>query len=206
MLSKDERASIAITNGKKQLGKVPHNAKLKPGLVVGNLTLLYRIDPVGSKNKKSIHWQCQCNCENRTLLVKTSNHLLRKDCRLHCGCIPSKRPANFKGYEEISGSWFYRVKRNAHLRNLDFCISIQDVWDIYLAQSKQCALSGIVLSFEDHTENIASLDRVDSSKGYIKNNVQLVHKDINRIKLDFDQTYFISLCTRIANKFPLSME
>jgi len=51
----------------------------------------------------------------------------------------------------------------------------------------------------DH-ENTASLDRIDSSKGYVKDNVQWVHKDINRMKWNFPQDKFVKLCSFVANK------
>mgnify|MGYP007044016634 CR=1 FL=1 len=46
--------------------------------------------------------------------------------------------------------------------------------------------------------NTASLDRIDSSKGYIEGNVQWVHKDINWMKQDFNEEYFIFLCSEIT--------
>ena len=43
----------------------------------------------------------------------------------------------------------------------------------------------------------ASLDRIDSKKGYIEGNIQWVHKDINRMKWAFNEDYFIKLCNNI---------
>lgn len=45
----------------------------------------------------------------------------------------------------------------------------------------------------------ASLDRKDSSVGYTKNNIQWVHKAINRLKTDFNQKKFIELCHLVSN-------
>ena len=45
----------------------------------------------------------------------------------------------------------------------------------------------------------ASLDRIDSNKGYIKGNVQWVHKDVNTMKMDHTQEEFIKICTMVAN-------
>lgn len=45
----------------------------------------------------------------------------------------------------------------------------------------------------------ASLDRIDSSKGYIEGNVQWVHKRINKMKLDDSDTEFIEWCRLIAD-------
>ena len=32
------------------------------------------------------------------------------------------------------------------------------------------------------------------NKGYTKDNIQLLHKDVNMIKKEYDQTYFLNLC------------
>ena len=45
--------------------------------------------------------------------------------------------------------------------------------------------------------NIAA-ERKRISEGYLKGNVQLVHKDINFMKQQFDQDYFINMCKAVA--------
>ncbi len=79
----------------------------------------------------------------------------------------------------------------------------EDLWKLFLQQNKKCALSGIELTFskirKDTTGKTISLDRIDSSKGYVPGNVQFVHKHINIMKNKFDQDYFISLCKSIIN-------
>ena len=49
-------------------------------------------------------------------------------------------------------------------------------------------------------ETTASLDRIDSSKGYIKGNIQWVLKDINLMKGSTDEDYFKFLCGLVKNK------
>jgi len=44
----------------------------------------------------------------------------------------------------------------------------------------------------------ASLDRIDSSIGYVNDNVQWVHKDINMMKRIYTQEYFIYLCKLVS--------
>ena len=44
----------------------------------------------------------------------------------------------------------------------------------------------------------ASLDRIDSSKGYVPGNIQCVHKDINALKTDFSEERFLELIHMIA--------
>jgi len=71
-----------------------------------------------------------------------------------------------------------------------------------LKQDKKCALSGVDIGFSKKTidkhETTASLDRIDSSKGYIIENIQWIHKEVNRMKMDMDETRFIRWCDMIA--------
>jgi phosphoglycerate-specific signal transduction histidine kinase len=45
----------------------------------------------------------------------------------------------------------------------------------------------------------ASLDRIDSKLPYTYNNIQWIHKDINRMKNAYRQDYFIQLCGMVVN-------
>jgi hypothetical protein len=71
-----------------------------------------------------------------------------------------------------------------------------------MEQNQRCALSGQELSFSRNSRNkkdsTASLDRIDSLDGYVIGNVQWIHKDINRMKSDFDEKHFIDICHMIA--------
>lgn len=49
-------------------------------------------------------------------------------------------------------------------------------------------------------EGTASLDRIDSSRGYVEGNVQWVHKDVNFMKQALSQERFVELCTLVAEK------
>jgi hypothetical protein len=46
----------------------------------------------------------------------------------------------------------------------------------------------------------ASLDRIDSSKGYTIENVQWVHAIINNMKWDMPQSEFLSFCYAVCRK------
>lgn len=45
----------------------------------------------------------------------------------------------------------------------------------------------------------ASIDRIDSSKGYLKNNIQIVVLPINRMKLDYNTNKFKMIINEIKN-------
>ena len=67
-----------------------------------------------------------------------------------------------------------RIKTRAKKKGLAFEISVEDI-----VIPELCPILGISLK-----ENSASLDRVDNSKGYIKNNVRVVSSRANTLKRD----------------------
>jgi len=104
----------------------------------------------------------------------------------------------WKGIGEISAHLFHSIKVNASKRNLDFNITIKDLWALFLKQNKKCAYTGEFLKFGtshlDRNVRTASLDRIDSSIGYKKNNIQWIHKDVNDIKWDLENNTFLKKC------------
>jgi|SRR5882757_6827529 len=84
--------------------------------------------------------------------------------------------------------------RDAKARKLELDITEEYLKDILNKQDNKCAISGI-----DFTEsNKPSLDRIDSNKGYLKGNVQLLLLQVNKMKSNFDQKFFIDMCIKIA--------
>jgi hypothetical protein len=116
-----------------------------------------------------------------------------------CGCMKlakGKKSRTWKGHGDISAHYWSRIKRCASERNLEFSIAIEEIWNLFIKQNKKCALTGLDISIEG--EHTASLDRVDSKKGYEISNVQWVHKDVNLMKMDFDLNEFFSYCKLIT--------
>jgi hypothetical protein len=157
-----------------------------------------------SENKKSwTMWKCKCDCGNEKITYAT--HLTNGNI-ISCGCMMvsnGKKHVQWKGYGEISGKRWGAIKKgsekgNRRLRQLDFSITIEFIWDLFIKQNRRCALTGRILTFEPNT---ASLDRIDNTQGYTENNVQWVHKDINKMKNIFSNEYFIQTGIEIAKKY-----
>lgn len=112
----------------------------------------------------------------------------------------SNRDNTFRGkYELIPITWFNTKMRGGVSRGFTWDLTIQDIWEMFLAQEGQCALSGLPISWsETGLTATVSIDRIDNSEGYIKGNVQLLHKDINMMKHAFEQDYFTQLCRKVA--------
>ena len=108
-------------------------------------------------------------------------------------------------HDHISSLVLSKLKSGAKKRNLEVKITIDDIWNVYVKQNKKCAISGIFISFAaNHKEYIsysaaASVDRIDSSKGYTIDNIQIVHKQINMMKQSLSDGDFINWCRIICD-------
>jgi hypothetical protein len=117
-----------------------------------------------------------------------------------CKLCSAKTSNKGKGkYYEIPITWFSVKQRAGTSRGYQWDLTIEDVWAMYEEQDRICELSGVAIGWsEKGLTATASIDRIDSTEGYIKGNVQLVHKDVNFMKQQFDQDYFIELCKCIS--------
>lgn len=109
-------------------------------------------------------------------------------------------------YKGIFLTVFNKIKAQAIEREIEFDITMEHIGDLFEEQGGRCILSGIELTLKKHTKDTtqtASLDRKDSSKGYVVGNLQWVHKDLNRLKGTFSQEEFILLCKQVADHKPL---
>jgi hypothetical protein len=108
---------------------------------------------------------------------------------------------NYKNSIRIS--WFNKFKTSAGNRGIQWNLTIEDIYQIAYYNKFECQLSGLPLNFATDcslTEATVSIDRIDSSYGYSKDNVMLVHKHINMMKQNYDLDYFVSLCAQITLK------
>jgi len=166
----------------------------------GRLVVIERADDALSPNgkRRCDRWTCKCDCGNTTTQYSTC---LKKGGNQSCGCyrIEMMQKRCWKGYGEISGSYFNRLQRDAKDRNLEWSISIDYCWDVFLKQNRNCAITELPLEFrhmykKESQLQTASLDRIDNSDGYVEGNVQWVHKDINVMKWAFSMEKFYFLC------------
>lgn len=172
----------------------------KTGDKIGKWTVLE--ENLGMKNGE-VTILCKCDCSIEKYVICSSlKKGLSKGC-FKCGHgKKGEKNIHFKGYKEIPGSWFGRYSNRS--KKFEFNITIEDVYNKWIKQDKKCALSGIDINFKNtnskktrHRYDLvctASLDRIDSKKGYLINNIQLVHKDINMMKKEYNQDYFIEMC------------
>jgi len=73
------------------------------------------------------------------------------------------------------------AKSNAKIRGLEFSLELSDI-----LIPERCPVLGVLLdcTAERPSENLPSLDRIDNSRGYVKDNVWVISWRANYIKRD----------------------
>ena len=96
---------------------------------------------------------------------------------------------------DLALTQYTRLKKSAEKRNYEFSVSIKYLWDLFQEQKQICAITG------DYIPNIkeASLDRIDSSKGYIEGNVQWVTYQANVSKHTMTMEQLYEFCRKVLN-------
>jgi hypothetical protein len=155
------------------------------------------------KYRRNWVWKCKCDCGSITNVQASK---LKNGSTKSCGCFKQKniKPKfgsnhrNWSGYQDISKSFYNRIKQTAKYRGITFNINIKYLWQLYKKQNGKCAYTGKKIFLPiyvkqlrgENNENIASLDRIDNDKGYIKNNLHWICKRVNYMKHSMTEDYF----------------
>lgn len=116
------------------------------------------------------------------------------------------RPAwenhNWKGYGMIPGKFYYNIMYNAKKRNLACDITILDLQDLYVKQDGKCYYTGRQLSLSPKALRTvkASIDRLDSSKGYTLDNIVFCSAIINVMKNTLTEAEFVLTCNEVVER------
>jgi hypothetical protein len=190
--------------------KIERKAIDMTGKKIGKITVLYlhsySVHSHGHEKKKttkSPKWFCQCQCGHEFIISESRLRSPKyKGCCLRCA----------SDYKKLNGRmsyrYFSRIQFYAKERGIPYSpdITREFLWNLFLQQDRKCALSGMPLHFANTKEEdrrggtSASLDRIDNTKGYTCDNVQWVHKTLNRMKLDFDRNRFYQICHMVNNR------
>ena len=169
-----------------------------------------------NKQLKDRSWSYVCKCDCGRIIDTPRGPALKRGSTKSCGCMKSENlnashtgrelHHNWTGIGDISGSIWCRIIKSAQAREVEVSITQKEAWELFEQQDGKCALSGVDLYFAKNSKELkqqmmtASLDRIDSTKGYIKGNVQWVHKIVNYMKQDYNQTEFLDWCRKITKQ------
>ena len=96
---------------------------------------------------------------------------------------------------ELTLSRYSKLQRSANTRNIAFKVSMEYLWNLFESQKHMCAITG---DYIEHLKD-ASLDRIDSTKGYIEGNVQWVTYQANVSKHIMSMEQLYSFCRKVLN-------
>ena len=174
---------------------------LKIGSKFNKLTIIESSESIikswGYKKGKPIYtsiyfYKCKCDCGN---IRSFSKSVIKNGKMVDCGCTN----LGILSYKGVSRRLIRIFKGQADAKGKYWDLDIIYLGDLFEKQKGKCAYTGWELEIGTHkTPKTASLDRIDSSKGYIKGNVQWVHKDVNIAKNIFSHENFLKMCLDIV--------
>lgn len=174
----------------------------------GRFVVLAKSEKISKAHDK--YWVCKCSCGK---IKDILGGALRNGTTKSCGClrkdfgtwnkgIKGEESHVYRGYKGIPRQFYTELKSNASRRKLEFNLNIEYLWNLLEKQSFKCKISGIFIEipsiYRVNLTNTASLDRIDSSKGYIEGNVQWVDRRINFMKQRMSDNEFIEVCEEVV--------
>lgn len=165
------------------------------GVKIGKLTMQYFYNKEFEKGYKRIYYRCLCDCGNIHDVCGTR---FKANLCTMCSQCRTSYTDRFISHQINKSivSYFKSLKKRSKCKNMEINITPEYMILLLELQNNRCSLSGIDIKISDGS---ASLDRIDSSKGYVEGNVQWVYKPINFMKQNLSQDDFKKYCKLIAN-------
>ena len=147
-----------------------------------------------------IEYKVLClKCNKTTRWIQPSELKNQNNCHMCLKCAQKERGVKDRikngGTKYLSINKYHKWERSAKSRNYEFNVSLEYLSDLYLSQNKKCAITGDYLNSLDE----ASLDRIDSSLGYVEGNVQWVTIQANLSKHVMTMEELYEFCKKVLN-------
>lgn len=168
------------------------------GKVLNNWKVLEQTSIRKSNGVVVVMLKCECiKCGNINTQPKAAIMKSKGSC-VKCINLRSCPHGN------VTESYLAKVRQRAKAKKWEYSVSTKYLSELFNKQNGKCVYTGRELKFGTATNfrnghQTASLDRIDSSKGYVEGNVQWVHKRIQPMKLTMSHDEFISTCCEVSN-------
>lgn len=96
---------------------------------------------------------------------------------------------------------FYAARDRARKKSLSFDLTTEFLEELWCKQEGKCAITNIPMTYlndNGRTYTNVSIDRIDSNKGYTKENVQLVCMAVNQMKSDLTMDEVLIICEAVV--------
>jgi hypothetical protein len=168
-------------------------------------TLKYRIDFLPENYDKQLTcWDCK-ETKNRRLFsygkqYADNKYKRCKQCNISDGIFRRYNMDVFQHINTMLSSAKASAKRRINTGRTEcgvFTLNHNDITDLIIKQNNKCIFSGQQLIWESNNNYKASVDRIDSDKGYTKDNIQLVAMIVNQAKNNLKDDEFLTLVKQI---------
>lgn len=162
------------------------------------------------------------DCQHRYTIRRTQYRTFRTCNRCRFIVQNRKNLGQHRGAGDLTRTFYNYFRNGARRRNIPFDVSIEYLWNLAVQQDMRCALSGLEFVFPtiqngvgnwsaDYNAqqrirtgagriDVASLDRRNSTLGYVEGNVQWVNKWMNMVKNGLAHDEFVHVCHLVASR------
>lgn len=167
-----------------------------------------RINPIKDGKLKCLKCGQYKNFDDFSVGMAKSRNFRSTICK-ECEIQKKKKSVNneINPYNYIK-SLVNNAKTRSKLKNIEFNIDTDFIYELYEKQNHKCAISGIEMTYKKEKKNHSernlfniSIDRIIPGLGYTKDNVQLVCNITNTIKLNYDDDTIIFVCKKIIENY-----
>jgi hypothetical protein len=156
---------------------------------------------VNYQKKKGRRFFCSLSCSTTfNNIHKPKNSQNRYKVNQHS----NNKKDEYTGFRSFITRIKQRAKSNSRFKDYNLTlVDLKNQWDL---QKGLCPYTGLSLELPNHKSNFsnrlakASLDRIDSSLGYIKDNIQFVSCYVNLMKSNLTESELRLLISCIRNK------
>lgn len=160
------------------------------------------------KNENGVNYKRCSICKNYFLL-NNDYFVIKTKTSFSSACKKCLLERNYKNKKENSFDYiinqcFNGIQTRVKKYNLELDFTVDHLYNLYTIQKGKCAISGEQMTTivnSGRTNTNISVDKINSDKGYIKGNVQLVCVIVNVMKFNNNTTDFISWCKKIINNY-----
>jgi len=120
-------------------------------------------------------------------------------CKICCNAGNTKSRDKLNSTIEGRAKVFLQnARKSAIKRKQVFSLEIEDIVDCWNNQQQTCVYSGRAMTLKHGELNTVSIERINSSIGYTKDNTILVCNAVNRMKSNFNLSDFVGFCKDIS--------
>jgi hypothetical protein len=109
-----------------------------------------------------------------------------------------------KAYRDLDSRFNQLIKTASYRNKFEVSITDSNLKELWENQEGRCAYTKLPLLATANQFNTVSLDRIDSSKGYVVGNVQLVCSAVNKMKQNYAEELFVLLSHLVTQNNKLS--